>query len=813
MKKQINSINPISAFFLDPTSKKFIEIFAYLKLKKEINWEVYQGDIEKTLNTIKFDHKNYQSFLEELWVEFSHFDFNGMILESIDFSNPEKDGHVEIKPELKKEISEALGQYIKASEEIRGGNLLGKNNKLLRSFDFFQIVPRILKKKIFDDISQKHLQIIDDKALKFSSILTRLLTEEDNDQLKYYDNQAHYCSDRVDFPQDGMSLISVFIFKCIFDGLEKEESSLETIQKVDFIFQCMVFKLLLGKHHHKTLCQEYFNKILHKQSLKKDLLIFDNSYANFLDEDDYSLYFCQLTNFSSWLFHTVPQAALTIFLRELLAIYHEYDDRSDDENWFLNYCFVLAVQINGDFSHGMKNEYLIVSYAEESKEELEWLLKAFNLLMGSDTSAGFKDEPENIQLNKALYVPPSISFKILTGAYSEIDWYFREIGLEGKITAFNKNIIGNYLIRNATNQSNDFAVNPFPKGFSGLDALEYIKFFADDEPYFDLDTLTNSPYCIPLFLQGYADYFSYDIQKFSHYSKITDLTLLKQNGLENYSPTCFVVNFLNMLIDQAARNNGESKSDKKIHFNIKSFKSHYEFLKSDSEYKSELHIFHMLLNTDLISDELIEKNYGVLEQQCLISIMKSVDSAEKKKNINSNVTYLSDDLHWIKLISDDCYKIMASIREEINSKEKSNNEGESIGIIARLRSVAEELRPTVIESLINFIKKHKHIKDKYFSRNNNFNSYGIQSFSYLVDTTHKMNTLDFNSFKDTLSEQSHIDCVRRIRDFDKQLVRDFLRQTSSLNSGSHNNLRPKEVMSIYEFISKEKYFGKIIDIS
>jgi hypothetical protein len=53
MKKQINSINPISAFFSDPTSKKFIEIFAYLKLKKEINWEVYQGDIEKTLNTIK----------------------------------------------------------------------------------------------------------------------------------------------------------------------------------------------------------------------------------------------------------------------------------------------------------------------------------------------------------------------------------------------------------------------------------------------------------------------------------------------------------------------------------------------------------------------------------------------------------------------------------------------------------------------------------------------------------------------------------------------------------------------------------------
>ena len=71
ISENINTINTISEFLLKPTSKNFIKIFKYVRTQKEINWQIYEKDIEKKLNIFIFDHENYQDFTEDLWNELS----------------------------------------------------------------------------------------------------------------------------------------------------------------------------------------------------------------------------------------------------------------------------------------------------------------------------------------------------------------------------------------------------------------------------------------------------------------------------------------------------------------------------------------------------------------------------------------------------------------------------------------------------------------------------------------------------------------------------------------------------------------------
>jgi len=834
--ENIKTINIISEFLLKPTSNNFIKIFEYVRTQKEINWEVYEKDIEKKLNSFTFDHSTYHDFIKELWIELSYFDFNDIIVQSTDFSEEEKkpikSSGTKLPPNFTENIGKAIGGMIESKRELSGGNLIGKDGSLVRSFSFFQTIRRLHDHNIFNDITQKHLQNVDDKAQSFSSILAQLLIKEENPLLHYYDKQASYRSDRKDLSEDSISFLSVFIMKCLSDGIEKEDGAIDEVEKIDLLMQCFFLKLFFGKYHHKTLCQKYLNKILSKLSYKNNLLKFENSYSNFFNNKiESNLFIALLSMFSVNFFHTVPQAALTIFLRELLLGFYDIDEIGNSNNQFVYFCKVIACIIVNNFSHGQKNSYLISveerpDFNEEGLECIDKILRAYlGMLQLMFSVKGVKKETletYNFKINKSLYIPPSISFDLFKGSNYGIDWYFDQIDMDVSESAINRNIIGTYLIRNANNQNKVYAVNPFPTfTLNDLSSMEF-NFFDDDIEFYDLEEFTKSIYCLPLWLEPYQSLSFDDANKYNYLAQITNSNLLRKNGLEDFGPVCFLANYLNMIFETYGRNRLDLKKEKKkekihfkkekIHFNTIDFKKNYKALSSNPKYQSELYIFNVIFNTGIISNEFLEENFGVLEQQCLKSIIESVNSNEKLNNNKSNIAFFADNLLWIKKVNDNCYKTMSSIREEIISSIPNDDDtGITTGIMARLRNVGEELRPKLVESLIDYIKNNTHIKNKYFVQNNNLNSYGVSSWSYIVDQIIQLNDADFKSFINQLSDELHIKYVTKIRKLNRKLSKDFIRQTKILNIATHGeNLRLKEVSAVFEFISSEIYFGEFI---
>jgi hypothetical protein len=831
--ENIKTINTISDFLLKPTSNNFIKIFEYVRTQKKINWEVFEKDIEKKLNSFTFDHSTYQDFIEELWIELSYFDFNDIITQSTDFSEEEKkpikSSGEEVKPNLPpnfiENMGKAMGDMIDSKRELSGGNLVDKDGNLIRSFAFFQTIRRLHDHNIFNDITQKNLQNVDDKAQSFSSILAQLLIKEENPLLHYYDKQASYRSDRKDLSEDSISFLSVFIMKCLSDGIEKEDGAIDEVEKIDLLMQCFFLKLFFGKYHHKTLCQKYLNKILFKLSYKDNLFKFENSYSNFFDNKiNSNMFIGMLAIFSPYFFHTVPQAALTIFLRELLLGYYDLDGIENSNNQFVHFCKVIACLIVNNFSHGQKNSYSInveerPGFNEGAPEYIDKILRVYlGMIQSMFSLKKVKKETletYNFKINKSLYIPPSISFDLFNGSNYDIDWYFDQIDMDVAESAINRNIIGTYLIRNANNQSEVYAVNPFPTFTSNdLRSMEY-NFFDDDSEFYDLEEFTKSIYCLPLWLEPYQSLSFDNANKYNYLAQITNLNLLTKNGLEDFGPVCFLANYLNMIFETYARSRSDREQEnktEKIHFNIIDFKKNYNALSSNPKYKSELNVFNEIFNTGLISPEFLNENFGVLEYQCLYSIMESVNSNKKLNNNKSKIAFFADDLLWIKKINDNCYKTISSIREEIISSIPNDDDtGITTGIMARLRSVLEELRPKPVESLIDYIKNNKHIKNKYFVQNNNLNVYGVGSWSYIVDQIIQLNDADFKSFINQLSDELHIKYVTKISKLNSKLSKDFIRQTKTLNIGAHGeNLRLKEVVGVFEFISTEIYFGEFI---
>mgnify|MGYP007072010364 CR=1 FL=1 len=835
MNSKTKPINELSEFFQEPTSQNFIKIFDYIKSNKNIKWKIYEKEVNKVLKNTQFNHQNYETFLNHLWEQLSYFDFESLICNSIIYES-EEEGlsktdneliHTAGQKESYKEIKKMTSSLIAEEEEITGGEIKFNNGLASKPFTFFQLINRIKKGIPDSDLLSKHLDKLNNKAEDISTLLLRLFVEDKNNSIKHYDLAADYHEDRVDFPTESLEIISPFMFKFIYQGIEKEDKPIDRLEGFELIVNFIFLKLILGQYHHKTLCQKYLNKIFEKVKFKKDLLKFNNTYSNLFLNKSIEKTFLEILKKSSYSLHKVSQAALTIFVRESLRIYYNSDSGKELSlhNRFLVHCVAMSGFFINNFSHGKKNESLstklspVKEIPEFEKLAFNFSLSVFYLLTSTIDREELdpNEKPQkDLKFNKSIYIAPSISIDILEKQYPSIDEYFEELEVEKEdFRALNLNLMIKYLIKNANDNNKNYTLNPFskPNGRIDVDLLQW-PIFSPDEPDFDLNLFSSNIYALPLFLEGYENYFKYSEDQFDNYLQITNIDFFKQYGLESYNPLCFVLHFIYLLLQIQDLKNIK-KPMVNIRFNIKNFKDNFSLLSSDKSFTSELYLFNDFLNSQLCSPEIINESFGVLERQCLI-LIKEQSEAGKKPKSSHNLAFLDrDKLEWIKSINPTTHEEMFKVREEIISALNKDHATEDIGWGGKLRIITENLMPDTLRNLIKFINHNRPtIRDKFFSDNKRLTTYGVASYSYLIHTINKMEEEVYQRFKSLISDKNQISFLEGIRQLDVRLTNDFMRQTKMLNDASHRNgsLRPTEANAVFEFLSREDLFGQIIKI-
>lgn len=831
MTEKIPSINNFNKFIQEPNSKNFINVFNDINTDYyEFNASELKIDVESLTNNIIFNHDNYHEFSKELWEALTKFDFSWIIIDSFQEKKQEASNE---SPPLDQETLDALrdNAYKMAEGDsiLKGGTLNiepQKEEKVNRAFSFFNIINLL-----DDDHIKKNFQTpLNNKAKKLTNILSTLGAENNHPFIKQYDSNAFYKRERLSISHDVIEFISLLIFKfqsfALLDN-KKNKKKFSIPAKLDFITELIFFKLIFGKYHHPK-SQIFVRESLKSLNYKEDIILFDRSYDLFLSVPNafetnpvYDELFLNSWSISLPVIgHHLPQAAFTIFLRDLTYAESEYNSSPYDE-YFINHCFFMLLAYQNVYSNvkkGLSNkEYIPDADFELQKEVSIRMMGVINLLFFIDSENHDSKDVFNLTLsrNEDLYVPPSLVFEYLIHYY-EFNWHVKNLGMTIHIFDIDKNhALRCFLDAIPLNQFH-YPINPFPiYEAKDVDGLLFDSDIFDEEKVTveDLKKFSGNIYTLAFSLERYNHAFLDN--RFDKYLQLIDKDTFTNVGLDKYFSLCFVTNFLHLLVDiqLSIKSDFSKNKNSKVFFNIQNFHDAYKHLKNDKS-QTEFLFFKYLVNSDLFTNDLIQSKFGVLQKELLRDIRHELIHKENNlKNLIKlvpNKNHINDDIEWFKDLDINKFNTIQKINVDLNKVNEHTESYELKKIIAPLREFLESMKPQYITFLMKAINDNPKIKNKFFPRAR-FQDYSIGSWIKLLININQMSNNEIKGLNDLLSVglREH---VKKINKIDIDLLKQFERVTHILNAGSHHgsSIRFHELVSAYTFIVNQKYLGAII---
>ena len=863
-KENTKEINKITKFLNSPTSHNFISLFDELQTNPgKTNWQNIDLPIEETLEKLDFKHDSFKEFNNDLWDQLAHFSFEGVIYESSiadqinaipgettdeSFKRMEEESKAKnqkeddaLDPNKSQKIQEVIRGWLRARESVEGPDLsLDENNCINRPLRFFTHFERI-KNSIEPSIDNITYNTLSNKSKEFSNLLVSLLTNEKNKSLDRLDKLAGFYDKRTDFPTDSLNFLSPIILKFIYLGISKEEK-IEIEKKIDIIYEFIFLKLFFGKFHHKILCQKYINKILEKLNLKKDLILFNNSYSSFSKDSNFLMGFYTWNNLSATFpinFNTIPQAAITLLLREMNYFSYENSLEKDGNYEIIGLCGVISLNIqNGCKNVSPKINHIIQD--EMEREDLDKIATSLANLQhrffGWDDGIKKSEKVDNIEnkntvnINDDTYVCPSLAHDIMTSWY-EFDDYCKIYKKENEdnpiYTGYNIDTIVKSFLRLNEKEEYDYEINPFPLIYK--DAIQFLHNFFPTDSFYSLIKEKQNIFCLPCWLEGYFSIFSSysGDKKFYEYQKIFDKNIFVKSGLEDFYSLCFVINFNNMLFESL------NKESKKIYFDIHKFKEDYKYMMNSKNLKHEQIFFHEIL--DYFIDEKVIEKFGILQKQFLKSLLLKSDK-NLKNNFNSPLSRFNK-CRWLENINKDIYEKLEGIKIYINNlddntklnKDHLNNLNT---YIHQMRLYIEELMPDRIKKLFDFINAQNYAEDKKDENIKNTKqsilkllnmksfkpyetgNYALGTIKYFLLNTSKLNVNDYKYKKvDSLMTKGLKTTFKNVCTLDHEIIRQFGRVVDIANASAHANKNDEligDARYVIDFILNERQFGKII---
>lgn len=852
-KENTKEINKITEFLNSPTSHNFISLFDELQTKpKKTNWLNIDLPIEETLEKLDFKHESFKEFNNDLWEQFAHFSFEDVIYESSvadqinaipgetsdesfermiaedesKVKNQKEDDVLE--PKYNQEIQEAISNWMDAKESLEGIDLrLDENNCVNRPLRFFTNFERI-KNSIDPSTDNITYNTLSNKSKEFSNLLVSLLTNEKNNSFERLDKLASFYDKRTDFPKDSLNFLSPIILKFIYLGISKEEK-IEIQKKIDIIYEFIFLKLFFGKFHHKILCQKYINKILEKLNLKKDLILFNNSYSSFSKDPNFLMWFYTWNNVSATFpvnFNTMPQAAITLLLREMNFFSYENSLEKDGNYEIIGLCGVIALDIQNIYKN-VSPEINHIWQDDIKKENLKNIAAALQSLQHhvlpgaikeSEKVNNTEDNKNTVNINDDTYVCPSLAHDIMNwyNLYefeSYCDIYKKENDGGPFWTDYNKNIIVQSFLRLNEKKEYDYEINPFPLIYK--DKISYIDSFFPEDSFNILIKEKQNIFCLPFWLEGYFYVFSSFMgdKKFYEYQKIFDKNIFLKNGLEDFYSLCFVINFNNMLFESL------NKESKKIYFDIHRFQEDYKYMMSSKNFNHEQIFFHEILKC--FEDKKIIEKFGILQGGFLRSLLLKSDK-NLKNNFNSPLSRFNK-CCWLENINKDIYEKLEVIKIYINNLDNNTKlNKDDLNILnthlIQMRLCLEELMPGRIKKFFDFINAQpsilKLLNMKSFKPYDTGN-YSLGNIKYFLLNTSKLNVNDYKYKKiDNLMTKGLKTPFKNICALDHEIIKQFGRVVDIANASAHANKNDEligDARYVIDFILNERQFGKIIE--